>query len=450
MTILGNVLRRGLEDPGVPLTDTNLLTVLGGAKTVSGISVSESGAVRKYVALYRAITMVSGTIASLPFRAHRDDRDRTPYSSALLAEPNPDMPPMEVWEHGFCSLLSAGLAYYGKTRDSRDRVVSIDPIPPRAVKRRRVSRSRSNPWGVEFDVTYDSGERKTLTRWDILCIPGPLDGLSPIGVARESIGGSIAAEEYAGRLWASGSLQAGVLQTDVGLDEPQATALKKRWQEKVAGLGHAHEIAVLDRGAKYQAISINPDDAQLIESRQFGILLIAVLYGLPPHVLGLVEKSTSWGTGIEQQNIGLIVYTLTPWMTRFEQRVSRELLPPGVVSDFDTRGLLRGDIKTRYEANARGVLGGFLLPREARDEEGLPRVPGDDQLLRPMNLRPASEEASLKERGDLAGGLVRGGWDPDDILAALGLPAIKHLGVLPVTVQKPTTQPEGVPDAEEQ
>lgn len=451
MTILGSVLRRSLEDPGVPLTDANLISVIGGAATKAGVAVSETTAVRKYIALYRAITLVSGAIASLPFGAHRVDAGSEPYRSGLLENPHPDMPPMELWEHAFCSLLSAGHASLLKTRDSRDRVIALDPLPPRRVKKRIVSRTRDNPWGTEFDVTLDDGSVRTLTRWDILHIPGPFGGLSPIGVARESIGSSLAAEEYSGRLWSSGSLMSGVLQTDAALDEPQATALKTRWKEKVAGLSKAHEIAVLDRGAKYQPISFSPGDAQLIESRKFGIVEIAILYGLPVHLVGMVEKSTSWGTGIEQQNIGLVVYTLTPWMTRVEQRVSAELLPPGVAADFNTKGLLRGDIKTRYEAYARGVAGGFLKPLEARDEEGLPRTDGDDRLYLPMNLRAADEDASLKERADIAGALVRAGYDPIDSLEAAGLDPIKHLGLLPVTVQapKPKPAPQGEADATE-
>ena len=451
MTILSSMLRRSIEDPLRPLTDSALISVLGGASTKSGVAVSEKTAVGKYIALYRAITLVSGSIASLPFGAHRASPGGQPYQSALLQEPHPDMPPMEVWEHVFCSLLSAGYSASLKTRDSRDRITAIDPLPPRMVKRRHVSRTNKNPWGVEFDVTMDDNSKRTLTRWDILYIPGPFGGLSPIGVARESIGGSLAAEEYSSRLWASGSLMAGVLQTDASLDEEQAAALKTRWKEKVAGLAKAHEVAVLDRGAKFQSIAINPSDAQLIESREFGILMIAVLYGLPPHLIGLVDRTTSWGTGIEQQNIGLVVYTLTPWMTRVEQRVSRELLPPGVIADFDTKGLLRGDIKTRYEAYARGVVGGFLKPREARDDEGFERTEGDDRLYLPMNLRAADQEASLKERGGMAGALVRAGYDPIDSLKLVGLDPIKHLGLLPVTVQAPKTnpEPEGDPDVTE-
>lgn len=450
MTILSTMLRRSIEDPLRPLTDSTLISVLGGSTTRSGISVSEETAVRKYIALYRAITLVSGSIASLPFGAHRQQAGGPAYASQLLQEPHPDMPPMEVWEHVFCSLLSAGFSASLKIRDSRDRITGIEPLSPRSVKRRHISRTNKNPWGVEFDLRMDDGSTKTLDRWDVLYIPGPFGGLSPIGVARESIGGSLAAEEYSSRLWASGSLMAGVLQTDAALDEDQATALKNRWKEKVAGLAKAHEVAVLDRGAKFHSIAINPADAQLIESREFGILMIAVLYGLPPHLVGLVDRSTSWGTGIEQQNIGLVVYTLTPWMTRVEQRVSRELLPPGIVADFNTKGLLRGDIKTRYEAYAKGVLGGFLKPREARDDEGWERTEGDDRLYLPMNLRAADQEASLKERGDMAGALVRAGFDPTDSLKLAGLDPIKHLGLLPVTVQAPKNNPpEGDPDATE-
>lgn len=407
MTILSNLLqRRSVENPLRPLTSAALVSVLGGSTTHSGISVNWSNAPTKYIALYRAITLIAGAIAGLPLEAHRIGPQRQPFRSVLLEKPHPELTRMEVWEWLFCSLLSAGHAFALKSYDANDRVSSLEPIAPDLVKLTRIPRSDANPWGREFHIRKQSGEVVVLTRDHVLHIPGPM-GLSPIGVAAQSIGSSIAAEEYTGRLWSSGSLMSGVLQTDQRLDEGQATSLKRRWQEKIAGIAHAHEVAILDSGAKYQPISISPADAQLIESKKFGILEIARLYGIPPHLLAEVEKSTSWGTGIEQQAIGFVVFTLRMWLTRFEQRISDECLPRGVEAHFHTDPLTAGDAKTRAEANAINLQNGIKSFNEARTEDNLPPREGGDRFMVPLNMavlddtglpiKPADDEPLLIE-----------------------------------------------------
>jgi HK97 family phage portal protein len=228
-----------------------------------------------------------------------------------------------------------------------------------------------------------------LTPEDVLHIPGPgydgVEGLSPIGVARQGIGVGLAAEEFGARHFGSGSLIAGVLQTDVALEQPQAEAVKKRWQEKTAGLGHAHEAVVLDRGLKWQPIGIPPKDAQFLETRKFAVTDVARLYGVPPHLLADTEKSTSWGTGIEQQNIGLIIFTLAAWMSRIEQRVAKECLSTKLTVDFDTAEILRGDLKSQMEAAGIAVSYGIWTGNEARKGQRLAPILGGDLRTIPSN-----------------------------------------------------------------
>jgi HK97 family phage portal protein len=212
--------------------------------------------------------------------------------------------------------------------------------------------------------------------------------------ARQALGLAVAAEEYGARLFGSGSLMAGVLQTDQRLDEDHAKALKARWRQKMAGLAHAHEIAVLDSGAKFQPVSFPPEDSQFIESRKFQVVEIARLYGIPPHMLGDVERSTSWGTGIAEQGIGFNVYTLRPWLARIEQTLSNELLPRGVNCRFDVSELLRGDAKSELEAHQVAVLSGQETPNEARAARGMPPLPGGDELLFPLNYGSLSNVAN--------------------------------------------------------
>jgi HK97 family phage portal protein len=212
-----------------------------------------------------------------------------------------------------------------------------------------------------------------------------LQGISPVGAARQALGMAVAAEEYGARLFGSGTLMSGVLQTDQPLTSEDADALKARWNAKMQGLSHAHEISILDNGAKFVRLGLPPGDAQFIDSRKFQVIEIARLYGIPPHMLMDVERSTSWGAGIEEQGLGFNIYTLRQWLARVEQSLSNELLPRGINCRFDVAELLRGDIKGRLEAYQIGVENAIYTPNEARAFEGLQPLPDGDQLMFPMN-----------------------------------------------------------------
>jgi HK97 family phage portal protein len=464
VTILRNMLevRASVEDPRFPLTHKRLLDWFGGQKTKSGVSVDTTGAIGRSIAVYRALTLVSGAIGALPLLAFRAGEARTPFRSAFLEDPHWDLPPMELWETVLMHLLGWGNAYGEKVRDGAGLVRYLDPIPPAAVTVHREARTATNPTGKVFEVAYKNGTKKafTATAGDggsggILHVPGPgydgLKGLSPIGVAREGIGLALGAEEYGARLFGDGTLQTIALTTDQSLDETKAKALKKRWKETMTGLAHAHEPAVLDSGLKIAQLSIAPEDAQFLETRMYQDGQIAMLYGIPPHLLAMTEKSTSWGTGIEQQNIGLVVYTLTPWMTRLEQRVSKECLTRPVKAQFDTDFLLRGDEKTRSEAARNWVEAGIKNVDTVRRRENMPPRQGGELYMIPNRVQLLDEEgqprqageriASLMERIEAVGALIRAGFDPTSSLSAVDLPPIVHTGALPVTVQADDDEP---------
>lgn len=389
MGLTSGLLTRSVENPLLPLTSTALLEVLGGKPTKTGISVNERTAV-KFIAIYRAVSIVSGVIASLPLQGKRGYEH---VNTRLLADPHPDMSPFEVWERMLWAQLLNGNSYSAKIRDRSGAITYLDPFELGDVEARRVKRTPRNPWGKEFDVrTGNTGEwPKVVTPEDVLHIPGPgydgATGLSPIGVAREGIGVGLAAEEVGARFFGSGSiLGSGVLQTDAKIDQPTADTLKARWKAKMTGLGNAHEIAVLDAGAKYVPLGLSPVDAQFIETRMHQVGEAARLYGIPPHLLGDLSKSTSWGTGIEQQTLGLIIFTLTPWMSRMEGRISKECLPRGVTADFDEAELLKGDFKARTETAGGLVEKGIARFNEARQRVGLAPITGGELRAFPANF----------------------------------------------------------------
>jgi HK97 family phage portal protein len=218
----------------------------------------------------------------------------------------------------------------------------------------------------------------------------------------------VAAEAYGAKLFGSGSLATGILQTEQRLEPKQADALKSRWKAKAAGIANAHDVVVLDAGAKFQQLSIPPGDAQFIESRKFQIDEVARMFGIPPHMLMQVDRSTSWGTGIEQQLIGFVQFSLQPtYLTRVEQRITKILKPQPVYAKYSLEGLLRGDSAARSAFYTAMWNIGVLSTNDIRRlEDQAPVGPEGDVRYRPLNMgelgrpdpAPAIEAAPATEQ----------------------------------------------------
>jgi HK97 family phage portal protein len=154
-------------------------------------------------------------------------------------------------------------------------------------------------------------------------------------------------------------------------------------------VGNAHLPAFIPDGGEFKEITMSAEDSQLIETRKFQVTDIARIFGLPPHMIGAQEASTSWGTGIEQQSIGFVQYTLKPHLTRIEQEVNRKLFrSPEYFAEFNVSGLLRGDIKGRNEAYKIALGGnqqpGYMTVNEVRALENLPPIEGGNELYKPV------------------------------------------------------------------
>jgi HK97 family phage portal protein len=191
----------------------------------------------------------------------------------------------------------------------------------------------------------------------------------------------------------------GILTTDQSLTEDQARALKTRWQEKMTGVSKAHEVAVLDQNIKFQQLTIPPEDAQFLESRQFSVEEVCRLFGVPPYLAMQVDKTTSWGAGIAEQSLGFHRYTISSWTDRYERRIDKHLLPPGFYCEFDASQLLRGDMAARFGAYAVGMSAGFLNGNTVRGWEGLPPEAGLDEYKPIPDTPPAMPPAGKDPKG---------------------------------------------------
>lgn len=397
LSVLRGESRANVENPAVPLTSQSLVDLFIGPKGDAGVVVTEKTAFQM-PAVYRAVSLLAGTTASLPLHAYRDKgdvRERITRPS-IIDSPHPDMTLFEWIELSLVHALTWGNTYYLKVKDGAGIVRELWPLLPSRVRPGRTSDgtkvyaldARNIGAGQPADVVALE-DAYPYTDDEILHVPAMgydgVAGLSPIACARQGIGVALAAEKTAARLFGSGNLKSGILKTEQKLTTAQADQVKAQWKAKNSGVDNAHDIAVMGAGVSFEEISFPPEDVQFIESRRFQIDEIARIYGIPPHMLFQTDRSTSWGSGIEQQTIGLVVFTLRPWLTRFEHRWSRLLPRPDYVK-FAVEGLLRGDAAARSAFyKAMWEIGAFSTNDIRRLEDQAP-VDGGDVRYRPLNF----------------------------------------------------------------
>ncbi|HSV39577.1 MAG TPA: phage portal protein [Nocardioidaceae bacterium] len=391
MTVFGSVrsARNAIaaENPQVPLTDTTLLEMLGMEKTFSGKDVNEISALG-LPAVWRAMQVSCNVPAALPLHPYREvETSRVKavgHAAKLLDDPHPDMTPFELWQTAYFHKRGWGNAYLRKLRNPLGQIAELWPIYPNRVKVGRETEGGRKIYSID-------GGREVLSDNEILHLPGlgydGICGVSPIRAARESIGMGLAAQEYGARLFGSGALATGVLQTEQRLTQRQADQLAKRWKDKRTGLDSAHSTVVLDKGATFSQLSINPDDAQFLESRRFQVVEVCRWFGIPPFLMFETEKSTSWGTGLEQQALGWVKFDLGPELIAMEQRITKHVLKPTpVYAKYALEGLLRGDSKARAAFyKSMWEIGAFSTNDILALEERAP-VEGGDVRYRPLNF----------------------------------------------------------------
>lgn len=391
MTLLSSVLgarNATIENPAVPLTDTSILEMLGADRTVSGKSVTEVTALG-LPAVWRAMQVTCNVPAALPLHAYRQDGaariQASGQSASLIEDPHPDMTSFEFWQTVYFHRKAWGNAYVRKLRNPLGQVAELWPLHPGRVKVGRESEGGRKIYIVDGDTDTPLSDN------EILHLPGlgydGVCGVSPIRAARESLGVGLAAQEYGAKLFGSGMLATGVLQTEQRLTQSQADALATRWKAKRTGLDSAHSTIVLDKGAKFTQLSIAPEDAQFLETRRFQVVEVCRWFGIPPFLMFDTEKSTSWGTGLEQQALGWVKIDLLPDLTAVEQRLTKHVLrPTPVYAHYSVEGLLRGDSTARAAFYKSLWDIGALSTNEIRELEERAPVEGGDVRYRPLNM----------------------------------------------------------------
>lgn len=375
--------------------------LVGGMPSIAGPAVTERTAMA-ISAVYASIGLIAGALSQLPFRIYqRGDADsreavRHDYWWILNEQSAEAWSAAVAREYLVWSLLLHGDAFAEIQRASplSPRIIGLEPIHPDLVSVHRNGKRRAYTW------TDANGQPIARDQDDVLHIPGlgfdGLRGLSPLRyAARNQFGTALAADEWASRFFANGGRPDYVVTTKAKMDQGQLDTFRDTWRARYGGVQNAHIPAILSgEGADVKSISLKPADAQLIETRQWQAGDIARIYGVPPHMIGILDKSTSWGSGIEQQNIGFRVHTLGRHIVKIDQEVNRKFWPARerYFAELDTAGLERGDYKSRNEgyriALGRAGEPGWLSVNEVRKFENLSPVEGGDEI---SSGEPAAE-----------------------------------------------------------
>jgi HK97 family phage portal protein len=403
------------ENPSVPLASVGLDNVFGRVNNDAGETVTVDSSMT-VPTVYRCVALLSTVIAGCPVKVFRG-KHKEEVDNPLLAIYNPDMTytQFELWELVVAYVALWGNAFVFKKRDAFDRIIDLKPIYPGIVEVKFDHQQGRKLFLVKRltdEGTIDPTRKpQVFTEWEIMHISGlgldGLQGMSTVMQASQAVGTALAADKLAARFYSSGSQLGGIIKIKAPLrNQQQAEGIKARWMSKNAGVAHAGDVAVLDAETDFQSVTIPPDQLQFLESRRWQTNEIARLFGVPPHLVGDVEKSTSWGTGIEVQNTGLVTYTASSYTKRIEQRITREVVATrGQVAEFDLDDLMRGSTLERYQALAVAIGGPWMSRNEGRQTENRTPLedPEYDELLPPQGIGPVNGDEPQSGNGKTNG-----------------------------------------------
>jgi HK97 family phage portal protein len=369
--------RWGWTSPAVQLRETLTLEQLladQGEATAAGEAVTADRALRLST-IFGCVRLLSDSVATLPVHAFRGD-DRLPELPPLLRRPSADFPELSDWVWAaMASLCLRGNAFGVITARAGAGLLpsQCDLVSPDAMG---VTREPDGDGTMRTVYRLNGEEIDPADVWHVRAYPqagSPL-GLSPIGAAREAIGLGLAAEKYGGKFFGDSAIPSGVLTSDQHITTENASDLKERWNARHKG---RRDIAVLGSGAKFQQLTINPDEAQFVQTQKFNVSTIARFYGIPPEMLGGETAGHEAYSSPEMRSTDYLRFTLAPWISKLEKAISR-LLPRPVSVKLNPGGFLRPTTKDRYESHKLGIDAGWLLRSEARALEDLPPIPGID------------------------------------------------------------------------
>jgi HK97 family phage portal protein len=384
--------------------------------------------------VFSAISLISDTISTLPLDAYvREGSERRALRPrpAWVLKPDVDTTREAFYGSIIVSLLLDGNAFI-RVFKQNNQIVNLVVLNPHHVEIRRNGLGR-----LMFEL---QGEKQPLSNDDIIFIPdvvrpGSIRGVSRVEALKDNFGLAKALETYAARFFGHGATTSGIIEYPHDLTFEQSQALAASFDAKHKGLRKSHKTGVLSGGATYRPTSVTNDQAQFLDSRRMAVEDVARAFNVPPHLLGLPGTNTF--ASVEQNNLAWVTHGLRPIISKIETGLSPLLAlsanGQNAFLRFNIDGLLRADINTRMTAYSVGLQAGFLTINDVRRLEDLQAIEnGSANTVRVPLANVDVEDANLTgmdKKVGMAQKLVISGFDPAQVLTALGLPAIEHTGV---------------------
>ena len=339
--------------------------------------------------VWNAIRLLSESVSSLPITVYRKENNGDKVEDVnnriynlIKFKPNNFQNKITFFEYVMYSVLTDGNSYVQIVRDNSANPVQLIPLNPDYV----------NIFIKDNELFYQMDGGSVLDSADVLHIKlitdDGIEGLSPIDQCAKAINWNLSIEEFGSTFFKNGAKPSSVLSTDRALSETAIERLKNSFNSSYAKLKSSNSTIILEEGLTFKPISISPEQAQFLASRQFGIEEIARIFNIPPHMLKDLSKSSF--NNIEMQSQEYVTYTLMPYLTRIEQEMNLKLFRTNELGktfvEFNVNGLLRGDVKTRNEAYKTAIQNGYMSINEVRQKENLNSIEGGDQHFIQMNM----------------------------------------------------------------
>lgn len=362
-------------------------------------------------AVWACVRLLSESISTLPLKIYVRQPDGSrkaatnhPAYSILCRRPNSEMTPSRFMLMVVASICLRGNAFIEK-KFIANRLVSLVPLLPQNMVVKRLTTG-----ALEYKYTENGNERVIPVK-NIMHIRGfGLDGvcgMMPMKTGRDVIGSAMAVEESAAKIFEQGLQSSGFLTAEQALNDEQRERLRE-YMAKFTGSKNAGKIMVLEGGLKYQGVTMNPEDAQMLESRSFSIEEICRWFRVPPFMVGHTTKQSSWASSLEGMNLQFLTHTLRPLLVNIEQEIGRCLLDSDdeVFAEFSVEGLLRADSVGRAAYYTSALQNGWMSRNDVRRLENMPPIEGGDiytvqlnltQLKNLESINPAVQALAMRE-----------------------------------------------------
>lgn len=392
--------------------DRRLLEVLG--IDIGDINVKGKNAL-KIDTVYACIRILSESVAKLPLKVYQEDEagvqksTRHPVYQLLKLRPNPYMSAFDFWKGIEAQNGMYGNAYANIEYDRRSgKVVGLWPMDATKVKiivdDIGFIGSRSKLW---YEVDVGKGEKRKLMPDEVLHFKGGITldglvGLSPLDYLKSTVENAASANKFINNFYKQGLQVKGLIQYVGDLNESAKRNFRENFEEMSSGLKNSHRVALMPVGYQFTPMSLSMHDAQFLENNQLSIRQIATAYGIKMHQINDLTRATH--SNVAEQQKEFYTDTLQPRLTMYEQELTYKLLLDAELENghylrFNVDAILRGDLKSRYEAYRIGVQGGFLAPNEARSKEEMPPKEGGDQLLVNGSMVPILDAGKAYMKG---------------------------------------------------